>query len=110
MQPFSVFLLGTLLSSSALAGKMIVVEHAGYNSDNDIVARYRDIFSVDFLKEISLDADARCRAGTITLSRENGDDRDRDYGDDVCELFDDLIDFLEDEDELIFRMKWEPVS
>lgn len=97
-------------ANQALAGKVILVEHFGIDTDDNIVSVYKDIYNMDHIDSIDLETDRRCEEGTITFRKVDGEEHDWEYKRDVCDLFDDLLDFLEDEDELLFKMEWSPLD
>jgi len=85
--------------------KYLHFSHGDYGRTTD----YTDIYRLDFIREVHFNSDKECSEGYLELTFINGKEETWEYKD-VCDIRDDFLDFLEDEDEAVFKIEWVPLD
>ncbi|MGB1879349.1 MAG: hypothetical protein ACPHTD_01405 [Gammaproteobacteria bacterium] len=100
----------TLGAPTASAEKFVQVLHQGRDTSGKIVSYYRDVTSVAQLRGLHMESDADCENGYIEWTDMKDHTPRWEYKEDICERWEKLVDFLEDDDEYLFTMKWVPLD
>jgi len=107
MRPIFVFLLCAIptIGLAQSVDKYLHFSHGDYERTTD----YTDVYRLDFIREVHFNSDKGCSEGNLELTFINGKQETWEYKD-VCDIRDDFLDFLEDEDEAVFRIEWVPLD